>query len=103
VASPKCHEGSDLAVTALVLLRRAWGVGTGPDKWGESRVLVSSLGGQSGQLESLNEVDTLPVLPALAASAGIADAPIRPADTATAPITTAILRAKFFIRFPTSI
>ena len=39
----KCHEGSDLAVTALVLLRRAWGVGARTRQVGGSRVLVSSL------------------------------------------------------------
>jgi len=33
-----CHEGSDLTVTALVLLRRAWGVGAG----------TGQVGGKSG-------------------------------------------------------
>ncbi len=96
---PEMSRGQRPEVTALVLLRRAWGVGAGPDKWGESRVLVSNLWRpHQGQLESFAAILTEET--SLAACAGVALAPIRPADTATAPITTAILRAKFFIRFP---
>ena len=91
------HEGSDLMVTALVLLRRAWGVRrwdrTSGGKVGSSSQICGVLAQRpAGVAEGGRS-------PPLAASAGAA-APIRPTDTAVAETTMAIRRAMVFMVFP---
>ena len=88
------HEGSDLMVTALVLLRRAWGV----RRWDRtSGGKVGSSSQTCGELVQLQPVSrAILLIEPLAASAGAA-APIRPTVTAVAERMMATRRAKFFM------
>ena len=57
---------------------------------------------EPGQLESRDETLIEPLIEPFSAVAGTAVAPIRPAEIAAAPMTTAILRTKLFMFSPTT-